>query len=38
MMFFVLAGIGTFVVVTLFLVGLFAIIAELTSRKDKEND
>lgn len=35
-MFFILAGIGTFVVVTLFLVGLFTMITELTSRKDDE--
>ena len=35
-MIFILAGIGTFVVVTLFLVGLFTMIAELTSRKDDE--
>jgi hypothetical protein len=35
-MFFILAGIGAFVVVTLFLVGLFTMIAELTSRKDDE--
>ena len=31
-----LAGIGTFVVVMLLLVGLFTMIAELTSRKDDE--
>lgn len=31
-----LAGIGTFVVVMLFLVGLFTMIAELISRKDEE--
>ena len=31
-----LAGIGTFVVVMLFLVGLFTMIAELTSHKDDE--